>query len=809
MKTYSLLDILSKEIEFEESKYSFGQIQIPIIQRDYAQGRPEQKTVRDRFLDALFTALNNDDLLDLDFVYGAIKELDSVKLFVPLDGQQRLTTLFLLYWYIGNREFVNQQERLEENRKVLKRFTYATRNTSNRFCERLAETSVSFKKNPSDEIRDSSWFYEVFDLDPTVKAMLNMLDAIHLKYGEIKLSLYESLEKLRFYVLPLNGFDLTDELYVKMNARGKPLTGFENFKADLFKWLKSKENEKIEKFNSEVNYFDRKIKYHFALELKFDIDWTGLFWNYSKSFEKQEQKLVDTYFHHFINRYLLNRYILDSGVSLSDIENNAVFKSLYRSDKDEKKLTYKSFDNYKEVLKLDPAGITIGLEKVLDGLKLNIDAINELIRPNWNKADSWTVFNTNINLRQRIVFFAISIYIENNEFDKEKFKDWMRIVWNIIVDPNLRSVPAMVTAMTYISALSHHSGDILTHISKTNTFLFKNNNTYETQLKEEYLKARLIVKDKNWEEELIIAEKHKLFQGKIGFLLTEEAQMDIDLFIKHRDVAINILQGNDLSDTPDNYLWIRAILSKCVNFEIGSGVDLSNGRFSNWRELINGLLTVPMQSLIEDIAESQKSAKDRMIDLCNKYCVNQEFLWLYPLVNWVGANGKTLLGDYSESRKIKPYNNYGRSPNYVYLFNKNIWTDGNILLDTERNKLVSLLIEKYPDLKFSNSWFNIQNKFFRDWDVKMTLKINGFEFSLIVDRKDIYVGILNNPNTDSVFANLTLKEIDMPEGWSFRRKYNFENYTSKDLNQVIFRLNEDIFNEQNNDSLLSKIKDKP
>src|ERR1035437_424410 len=92
-----------------DSKMSFWQlisgteIEIPIIQRDYAQGRIDEKTqkIRDRFLDALITAIIVENKpQELDFVYGSI-DAGSMQ---PLDGQQRLTTLFLLHWFIAYKE---------------------------------------------------------------------------------------------------------------------------------------------------------------------------------------------------------------------------------------------------------------------------------------------------------------------------------------------------------------------------------------------------------------------------------------------------------------------------------------------------------------------------------------------------------------------------------------------------------------------------------------------------------------------------------------------------------------------------------
>ena len=81
-----------------------NQIEIPIIQRDYAQGRIGKEKLRESFLTSLKQALDGklphgEKGLKLDFVYGAIEK----GRMQPLDGQQRLTTLWLLHWYIALR----------------------------------------------------------------------------------------------------------------------------------------------------------------------------------------------------------------------------------------------------------------------------------------------------------------------------------------------------------------------------------------------------------------------------------------------------------------------------------------------------------------------------------------------------------------------------------------------------------------------------------------------------------------------------------------------------------------------------------
>ena len=87
-------------------------LEIPIIQRDYAQGRLGKENLRKNFLADLKNALDSNEIMKLDFVYGSI-EKDYLN---PLDGQQRLTTLWLLHWYIALRA----GELNEENCKIFK-----------------------------------------------------------------------------------------------------------------------------------------------------------------------------------------------------------------------------------------------------------------------------------------------------------------------------------------------------------------------------------------------------------------------------------------------------------------------------------------------------------------------------------------------------------------------------------------------------------------------------------------------------------------------------------------------------------------
>lgn len=204
-------------------------IEIPLIQRDYAQGRTDAETgkIRAAFVDVLHRALADEKPVSLDFVYGDVQD----GRFRPLDGQQRLSTLFLLHWYVASRAGVDLAAQRWRS------FSYATRTSARRFCERLGTAALpaDLPGRASDWIADQPWFLAVWKHDPTVQAMLVMIDAIAERFhDDDPLLLWERLtdgRSVTFHRLAIDDMGQPDRVYITMNSRGKPLTPFENFKA--------------------------------------------------------------------------------------------------------------------------------------------------------------------------------------------------------------------------------------------------------------------------------------------------------------------------------------------------------------------------------------------------------------------------------------------------------------------------------------------------------------------------------------------------------------------------------------------------
>lgn len=255
-------------------KYS---VVIPQLQRDYAQGRDEAKELRERFLSQILCVLRGKERLNLDFVYGYDKALspNHHPIFYPLDGQQRLTTLWLLHWYLLPSESV------AEEREWLLRFSYRTRSSSTRFCQLLVEhTVVDGSRLDVAAIKEQPWYRQSYNADATITAMLGTLRTIkELVAPEERVALWERLchqRALTFDVIDIKGeeFRLTDELYIKMNARGKQLTSFECYKADLTRALR-----KIGEQDVPCSYKGKPLSYADYFAFKVDNEWLDLFYH--------------------------------------------------------------------------------------------------------------------------------------------------------------------------------------------------------------------------------------------------------------------------------------------------------------------------------------------------------------------------------------------------------------------------------------------------------------------------------------------------------------------------------------------------
>lgn len=618
-------------------------IVIPIIQRDYAQGREGKEFLRERFLGQLFDALKDDAKpLVLDFVYGSV-EGDT---FYPLDGQQRLTTLWLLHWYLALCAGT-----LPEDKAVLERFSYETRISSRTFCQKLCGiTSYQPQKhgNIATFIRNQTWFYSAYEQDPTIQSMLRMLNGTDISDSNkmditdgieeyciqaeelTKEKAKELLDRLKsedapicFYLLNMEdkNMPLTDDLYIKMNARGKVLTDFENFKVDLLK--------KIDELpNKEWNPENGMSKVSFSLLL--DTRWTDLFWHY-----RSAECHIDEIYLNFLNRFFLNWYIARCNTDATPEEVTArdFYKQLSAAINGKNKdYRYQSISIYNQVLTRECiASLQTCLNRLCDlyqnveggDNKQKLQAIDALFMPYWeefaengesdkaNKIFSFipryaTDDNTNtpvpITLKQQVVFHAICVYLTNcKEVETDKLKDWVHFVWNMAENSDMdseQSVGAIRFFDTELNKLpkienneapDQASDNIIDYLAGIDEGQIKNVfGRRRRQLLEEIAKAKQIKQNHDWKNKIHEAEKAAFFKGAITFLFNnEKGETDWNNFdTKWRTAKKLFDKGGVKADKIVNAM--QTLYSYCNDWDSQFNKDakIFNGKANTWKDQI-------------------------------------------------------------------------------------------------------------------------------------------------------------------------------------------------------------------------------
>jgi len=600
----------------DEKKYV---VEIPIIQRDYAQGRASASEIRSQFLSALKEYLLGNESIDLDFIYGSLKDGGSVTLFTPLDGQQRLTTLFLLHWYLALKE-----NKLSEFQNIMlldgkTKFSYETRITSRDFCYALISNDIVFPGNISiqisEEIKNSSWFFSSWLSDPTINSMLVVLDDIHKLFFETS-NLYGKLidtdkQIICFQFIELENFGLNDSLYVKMNSRGKELTYFENFKAKMEQYIQKQDLVNHTNINSEFS-------------IKIDRDWTDLFWNYRDT----RTNLFDDQLMNFIRVIVTNNYALKTS-DISLLENNIELLV----DKTEKI----HFSKYMSEQFIDNECLN-DIIMTLDLLKNGENKAKNYVI-NKNLIDEDTLFNkviqNQLTYYERILFWSHYKYLIANQSHFDDLEDWIRIIRNLAFNTTYNTVEDYSRSIKSISFLLQHSRNILEYFSSPTSQI---GGFFDPQIQEERIKAILKLKSSKWKESIIKVEDHNYFVGQIDFLLKfsgikeyylnnenlnwseEDDQVFFHSFNEYSKKFKFMFCESGLNEL-DNYLWHRALLSK-GDYLLSKGrnksflIDSIDERDISWKRLLRNDNTKRdlLKTLIDEIdIETAKQDLEQII----------------------------------------------------------------------------------------------------------------------------------------------------------------------------------------------------
>lgn len=478
-----------KKLKFTDLLEIYNRIVIPAIQRDYAQGREDKKAaeVRKTLLDDIFS---NKDEIDFNLVFGSREEYGGKTCFIPVDGQQRLTTLFLLYLYNSKVNGV-----LTDG---LNKFTYETRRAAADFCKAIVDNVWENQKDKlSDSIKDCNWFMQYWNQDPTVISMLRMLDNIQKRApkGNFK----EKLDRITFYFYDLKQNGLNETLYIKMNGRGKPLTAFENLKAAIDNILPKELDYDFKEMGDEAGGNDFKEKWQSCIDGK----WTDVFWDKEKPYD------IDENLTKFIVRFLSGCYtaLKPNSDQTADDETKKQLREINVLEK-----SYSSFIPFAPVKKV------LEVKESFAFLAHAFSILScEENDPTWRNTDSPFTINEKTEYKTLSVLMAYAFF----DSDKKALRFARNMAENTVF-----GYDDFIRLCRRFGQIKNHPKIMEGIYTVLSEIEFDNPSE---QLKEEIEKARQILtgnydgnladlKGKTWEDVIIKVENFAFFKGAIRFL---------------------------------------------------------------------------------------------------------------------------------------------------------------------------------------------------------------------------------------------------------------------------------------------------
>lgn len=644
---------------------------IPDLQRDYCWGDNvwNEKGKKDKelvsgFVDNLLSIYSKkpNDELTLGLIYGYENPRFHIQL---CDGQQRITTLFLLLGIInrktGNNNFqkylVSDFELITDDKEPF--LQYAIRESTLYFLSDLVCDFFLKKEILIDDIIKQNWYFEEYDLDASIKSMLEAIRTIDNKLNE-QGSLFDFIafgnfiiNKLQLLYYDMGNRTRGEKTFVIINTTGEPLTATENLKPIL---IGNIENET-----------DRN---------KASDEWEKMeewFWKKRKGAGNKTNEIADYGVREFFRWVTLLKIEVDS-------------------DKFKEKLKQlRESANFNFVIKeLKPQEIP--------GYLLEVQKYFKIIQFLFNKDEG--ILSNSLNwlspdekdkhINPQIVWFRLLPVIEylkrfGNENErnivrvKTFFENLSRIdsvaqnVGDLLFEA-IRIIKEMPSEdIASILQLEKVSTQILSEEEKTKLNLYINSPEKERIELEIYF----------WNE-----EKHPIWNGEIMPLLKwsfVDKEFDFKKFKNYCKVFYEVFKGNcDGSIDVIRRALITRGLRDYPRYFRGSTNRSFGWEYNDWKVLIND--NSDKFKVFFDELSNTEDIKDILEDMCKnfpveekwsqfvhipellEYCTEKNIQWWGDSHGWVLIKGKTAKGEHANVNAYKLFIEYKKE-------SKKFWND--------------------------------------------------------------------------------------------------------------------------------------
>ena len=395
---------------------------------------------------------------------------------------------------------------------ALLKFRYETRQSATDFLEALVgdirndiKPLYSSQKKIKDMILDNPKYLPNYDSDPTIISMLNVLEQIEIKCREYNIdNLWSKLttrDNIQFYSLSLDKFGLTDDLYIKMNSRGKKLTEFEIFKSDLEKAIKRISPD----LKDEIS-------------IKIDNAWMDIMWTYAQSSNDDSnivKKADEGFMQMFKNIFRLELFRRKIEVKT----NRQASLDEIITDEDSIKQIISIFDTMSDIQK------TIGIADYWNKFFYFSDSVlgeSDHIRLFWLQKQSqkpvfYLAMDRDLSVPELSYFYALYL-VNKKQLEDETALKCLRVIRNLVT-ANVRANSARY------DMLSGFLNDVKEVINNKGLLDEGNHTFVSTACDEE--RTKLLSYNNEEYNALLKYENHSLLQGSIMLFINKYESHDV------------------------------------------------------------------------------------------------------------------------------------------------------------------------------------------------------------------------------------------------------------------------------------------
>jgi len=249
--------------------HNLSQIIIPEIQRDYVW----QKDNVEKFLQSIFdnskrqkdlsqgiteeilntfapemreavkrTQKEKQNYCNIGFIY-AYFDTEMPDRYILIDGQQRMTTLFLILLALSVKEKRQENFKRDYFKNNVLKLDYKVREDTHEFLLKFVQYILD--GNNITYISNKYWNFTEYQNDITIRSIIDNYQVINdfINKNDISLNYVENY--IEFWYFNTNKSEQGEELYLYMNSRGETVSSNESIKANLLKGLSNQEKHEL------------------------------------------------------------------------------------------------------------------------------------------------------------------------------------------------------------------------------------------------------------------------------------------------------------------------------------------------------------------------------------------------------------------------------------------------------------------------------------------------------------------------------------------------------------------------------------